>query len=99
MIPGRGEVFIHLAPESIIHISPESLFTSLRNDYSHAPEYAASRAQSLNSAASVPGLIDFRTPRSAKNNWAPRIGLAWSPGTSGKTSIRAGFGLAYDQFY
>ena len=44
MIPGRGEVFIHLAPESIIHISPESLFTSLRNDYSHAPEYALYQA-------------------------------------------------------
>jgi FMN-dependent NADH-azoreductase len=40
---GEGEVFIHLAPESIIHISPESLFTSLRNDYSHAPEYAIVR--------------------------------------------------------
>jgi hypothetical protein len=28
--------------------------------------------------------------------FAPRIGLAWSPGTSGKTSIRAGFGLFYN---
>jgi outer membrane receptor protein involved in Fe transport len=28
--------------------------------------------------------------------FAPRIGIAWSPGSSGKTSIRAGFGLFYN---
>jgi outer membrane receptor protein involved in Fe transport len=28
--------------------------------------------------------------------WAPRIGLAWSPGNSGKTSVRAGWGLFYN---
>jgi outer membrane receptor protein involved in Fe transport len=27
---------------------------------------------------------------------APRIGIAWSPGSSGKTSIRAGWGLFYN---
>ena len=27
---------------------------------------------------------------------APRIGIAWSPGNSGKTSIRAGFGMFYN---
>jgi hypothetical protein len=29
-------------------------------------------------------------------SFAPRIGLAWSPGTSGKTSIRAGWGMFYN---
>ncbi len=28
-------------------------------------------------------------------NWAPRLGLAWNPG-GGRTSIRAGYGQAYD---
>ena len=28
--------------------------------------------------------------------FAPRVGLAWSPGSSGKTSIRAGWGLFYN---
>ncbi len=28
--------------------------------------------------------------------FAPRIGVAWSPGSSGKTSIRAGWGLFYN---
>jgi len=55
--------------------------------------------QSLNIAASVPGLIDFSAPRAPKTNFAPRIGLAWSPGNSGNTSIRAGFGMAYDVLY
>ena len=29
----------------------------------------------------------------------PRIGIAYSPGTSGNTSIRAGFGMFYDVLY
>ena len=28
--------------------------------------------------------------------FAPRLGIAWSPGNSGKTSIRAGWGLFYN---
>ena len=31
-----------------------------------------------------------------RNDWAPRFGFAWSPGQSGKTSIRGGFGVFYD---
>jgi len=30
------------------------------------------------------------------NNFAPRLGLAWRPANSGKTVIRAGFGMFYD---
>jgi outer membrane receptor protein involved in Fe transport len=31
-----------------------------------------------------------------KNDWAPRLGFAWSPGSSRSTSIRGGFGMYYD---
>src|SRR6266513_6498422 len=47
----------------------------------------------------VPGLVSFAVPQAAKNNWGPRIGIAYSPGTSGTTSIRAGFGISYDVLY
>jgi antitoxin VapB len=39
----RGYRFIHI-PGIRIHILPESLFTSLRNPYSHGPEYALGAA-------------------------------------------------------
>jgi hypothetical protein len=55
--------------------------------------------QSLNSIADVPGLIVFRAPRTANRNFAPRLGIAYSPGNSGHTSIRAGFGMAYDVIF
>ncbi len=55
--------------------------------------------QNLNAAAGVPGLISFNSPTTAGRNFAPRIGLAYSPGSSGNTSIRAGFGMGYDVIY
>jgi Carboxypeptidase regulatory-like domain/TonB dependent receptor-like, beta-barrel len=32
-----------------------------------------------------------------RNNFAPRVGLAWTPGSQKSTVLRAGYGLYYDQ--
>jgi len=55
--------------------------------------------QKLNAIASVPGLVNIAAPQEPKNNWEPRIGFAYAPGSSGRTSIRAGFSLAYDVLF
>jgi hypothetical protein len=68
------------------------------------------RQQSLNQAASVPGLLTFNSPTSQKKNFAPRVGFAYAPdfnsgmlgkifGSGGKSSIRAGFSMAYDVIF
>ena len=55
--------------------------------------------QKLNAISDVPGLITFGAPKHLQQRFAPRIGIAYSPGTSGSTSIRAGFGMAYDVIF
>ncbi|HYO80104.1 MAG TPA: TonB-dependent receptor [Bryobacteraceae bacterium] len=58
-----------------------------------------SKQQALNAISNVPGVIEFNEPQASSRDFAPRVGIAYSPGQSGRTSIRAGFGLAYDQVY
>jgi hypothetical protein len=53
----------------------------------------------LNAIASTPGVLTFAAPKAQKLNFAPRVGFAYSPGNSGSTSIRGGFGIAYDQIF
>lgn len=60
---------------------------------------AGAKSQALNSLASVPGVLEIGAPGNRKSEFAPRLGLAWSPGKDGKLSIRAGFGMGYDQVY
>jgi hypothetical protein len=74
-----------------------TLNLGLRYEYTTIP--VSERTQVLNAISNAPGLITFGVPATQKNNFAPRIGIAYSPGSSGKTSIRAGFGTAYDVLY
>jgi hypothetical protein len=82
-----------------------TLNLGVRYEYTTIPE--GEKRQVLNDISSqpqiiVPGVNEpllFTAPTSSKKNYAPRIGIAYSPGTSGNTSIRAGFGMAYDVLY
>lgn len=74
-----------------------SVNIGLRYEYTSTP-YGWTQ-QSLNSVADVPGLITFASPAAPKKDFMPRIGFAYSPGKSGNTSIRGGFGLGYDVLY
>ena len=66
----------------------------LRYEYETVPY--SERLQTRNAISNVPGLIVFQEPTAGTKDFMPRIGLAYSPGTSGKTSIRAGFGRSFD---
>jgi hypothetical protein len=35
--------------------------------------------------------------RPDRNNWAPRVGFAWTPDAAGQTVVRAGYGVYYNQ--
>jgi hypothetical protein len=83
-----------------------SLNLGVRYEYTTTPE--GENRQSLNAVSNSPSVLIpqannqplvFSNPRAPKNNWAPRFGFAYSPGTSGDTSIRGGFGMAYDTLY
>ncbi len=57
------------------------------------------RAQQYSAIADVPGVINFNTPQYGKNDWAPRLGFAYSPGRNSAWSIRGGISRAFDNPY
>ncbi len=78
-----------------------TLSAGVRYEYNSPPvdKYDRANTYDLATGALVPvGSGDI--PRAGyladKNNWAPRLGLAWRPG-NGSTVLRAGYGFYYDQ--
>jgi hypothetical protein len=72
-----------------------SLNYGLRYEFTSVP--AGEKVQSLNSAASVPGVIVFSKPKPQKINFLPRVGINYAMNPD--TSFRVGFGMASDVLY
>jgi Carboxypeptidase regulatory-like domain len=67
--------------------------------YEYTSTTTGMKQLALDSVADVPGLITFTSPKAPRNDYMPRVGFAYSPGQSGDTSIRGGFGMGYDVLY
>ncbi|HEY1216922.1 MAG TPA: TonB-dependent receptor, partial [Bryobacteraceae bacterium] len=74
-----------------------TLDLGVRYEYTTVPY--SERLQSINAIANVPGLLTFQTPTAPTTDFVPRIGIAYTPGSSQNTVIRAGFGMAYDTLF
>jgi len=70
-----------------------TLNVGLRYEFQSIPW--VTKQQGLDALASVPGLITFNVPQPQKKNFGPHFGFAYAP--DGKTSIRGGFAIGYDQ--
>jgi hypothetical protein len=59
---------------------------------------ASGRSQSANPSFPLLPTLGFplRAPQDYRKQFGPRLGIAYSPGDSGRTVIRAGFGLFYN---
>ncbi len=64
------------------------LFTASGRSQDQNPAFVTLKSLGINL---VPGV-----PHDYRGAVAPRLGIAWSPGSSGKTVLRAGFGLYYN---
>lgn len=87
-----------------------NLTLNLGVNYSYQEPPKGTQLQALNAISDVPGLIEFHAPTAQKKNFGPKVGFAWSPdykegmlgrilGSGGKSSVRAGFSMAYDYIF
>ena len=79
-----------------------TISAGLRYEYNSPPVDAFDRGNLYDPATqSLAAVGTNGIPRSGyasdKNNWAPRVGLAWTLGRKANTVLRAGYGVYYDQ--
>ena len=78
-------------------VSPHLTFNyGLRYQTTYGLFIASGRSQLENPALALAGSLVNGPPHDYRKQFAPRLGIAYSPGSSGKTVIRAGFGLFYN---
>jgi hypothetical protein len=71
-----------------------TLNLGLRYEWTSNP--SGVKLQTLNAISTLPGVFEFREPRTDRNNFMPRVGFAWDPSGEGKWAVRGGFGISYD---
>jgi hypothetical protein len=79
-----------------------TLQLGMRYEYNSPPIDRFNRANTFDpvSKTLVPvgqGSVPRGVYKPDRNNWAPRIGIAWSPDSAGQTVVHAGYGIYYDQ--
>jgi hypothetical protein len=72
-----------------------TLNIGLRYQYDTAPTESHGRLADFNQQTGKLDPVGSPVTSTPKTNFAPRFGIAWSPSSSNKTVIRAGFGLFY----
>jgi hypothetical protein len=98
----RGESYAAFATDSFRLRPNVTLTFGLRYEFNSPPVDVDDRAQVYDPASRT--LVQVGTkgiPRagytSDKNNFAPRVGLAWTLGDKGNTVVRTGYGIYHDQ--
>jgi hypothetical protein len=79
-----------------------TLQLGLRYEYNSPPVDRYDRANTYDpDSQSLVPVGKGGIPRSVylpdRNNWAPRIGIAWSPDAANRIAVHAGYGIYYDQ--
>lgn len=98
----RGKSYDGFAQDTFRVRPGLTLTFGLRYEYNTPPVDPRNRANLFDPAAGTLVQVGTRgLPRGGyggdRNNFAPRVGVAWSPGANGKTVLRAGYGIYYDQ--